>query len=366
MDRFDTQTNWLVILAVAVGVAGCTTGRTSREPPAQFGAAADPAVRKETPRFPPPQPAAALMIADPPAVAAKEPGRLPFVSAPPSPVSFKPEPSPLPRDDMPRQVEPANNKSTNVAPATLPALVARQPMPVDPPPADAGSPIRMLARKAAERSAQMDNYVMRMRRREFINGSHRPEEIILCKIRRQPFSVYMKWLGHEAKGREVSYVRGKYENKLHTLLAAGDVPLMPAGKVMSFAVDSPLVQSNSRYPITNAGLGNLIERFNQLVDSNEKGDTRFGTVRYLGQIKRPEFEQKLDAVVQVIPPQADKLFPAGGKRLFFFDPELNLPVLVVAVDDREREVEYYCHDLFLIPGQLDDADFDPAQWKQKK
>jgi hypothetical protein len=173
----------------------------------------------------------------------------------------------------------------------------------------------------------------------------------------------MKWLGNEAKGREVIYVQGQYENKIHTLIAAGDVPFMPAGKVMSFAVDSSLVKSNTRYPVTHAGLASLLQRFRQLVDSVEKGDLRWGTVKYLGPIPRPEFEKKVEGVLQAIPPRSDPLFPAGGKRLFFFDPDLNLPVLVVAFDEKDREVEYYCYDRFVIPGRLDDADFDPAQWK---
>jgi Protein of unknown function (DUF1571) len=359
MDGFGTRTSWLLILALAASVVGCAGERGTSWP--------FPGSRKEAEHLPPPQAAAALMISDPPPVlvVVNEPGKLSPPDAPAAadttPVSFQSEvPSAIPAPEV-RKPEP---KQADAA-TTLPALVARPASSQESVQGDLVT-LRALARKVNERNVQLDNYVMRLRRREFVNGVNKPEEIILCKIRRTPFSVYMKWLGSEAKGREVTYVQGKYDNKLHTLLAEKDSFLMPAGKVMSFAVDSMLIKSNSRYTINNAGLGNLIERFNQLLDMNEKGDFRYGTLKYLGQIKRPEFEQKLETVLHVIPPKSDPLFPNGGKRLCFVDPELNLPVLVVAVDERDREVEYYCHDYFLIPGQLDDSDFDPAQWNSKK
>jgi hypothetical protein len=203
---------------------------------------------------------------------------------------------------------------------------------------------------------------MRMRRREVIGGTAKPEEVILCKIRTQPFSVYMKWIGKESNGREVIYVKGRHANEIHTLVAAGDVPLMPAGKHMSFAVDSILVKSNTRHPITEAGLGTIIARFAEVVEQNERGEARAGTVRYLGLVKRPEFEAKVEAAMQILSPRVDPLFPAGGKRLVCFDTTLHLPVLVISEDENGREVEYYCHDRFLIPGHLDDADFDPTRW----
>ena len=62
-----------------------------------------------------------------------------------------------------------------------------------------------------------------------LNGIVRPEELMHFKFRKQPWSVYFKWLGPEGRGREAIYVQGKYDNKLHTLLAAGDMPFTPAG-----------------------------------------------------------------------------------------------------------------------------------------
>jgi len=229
------------------------------------------------------------------------------------------------------------------------------------------SPMRELQRKAAERYALIDSYMVRMKRREVVNGQQRPEEIMLLKFRKDPWSVYVKWLGPEAQGREVVYVKGKYKNELVTLTAAGDVFLLPAGRRFSLPPDSPLIKSKSRYPITEAGMGGIIERFGKLVDAVERGDTRQGTIKYLGKIVRPEFSDKVAAVMQTMGPGADPLLPKGGQRLWFFDSHTHLPALVITHDDSGREVEYYCYDRFLYPVRLDDDDFNPDKlWPNTK
>ena len=183
------------------------------------------------------------------------------------------------------------------------------------------APLRELYQKAAAKNATMDSYVLRLRRREVVGTMSRPEEVLLFKWRKEPWSVYFKWLESEGKGREVVYVKGRYDSALHTLTAAGDIPLLPAGKRFKLAPDGVLVKSKSRYPITEAGLGGLVERFGKVVDGLEKGDPREGTAKYLGQIKRPEYANKVDAVLQNVPPKSDPNLPRGGTRqLWFFDP----------------------------------------------
>jgi len=212
------------------------------------------------------------------------------------------------------------------------------------------------------RIGAVPDYTATFVKQERVDGALQDLQTIQLKLRHKPFSVYMKWIGKESNGREVVFVKGQHEDKIHTLVAAGDVPLVAAGKHMSFAVDSILVRANTRHPITEAGLGSIIERFAHVVEQSEQGDPRAGTLKYLGLIKRPEFEAKGEAVLHVIPPRVDPLLPGGGQRLLFFDAALHLPVLVVTQDEAGREVEYYCHDRFLIPGRLDDADFDPSRW----
>jgi hypothetical protein len=226
------------------------------------------------------------------------------------------------------------------------------------------SPLREVTRKAAQRVATMDSYMMRVRRREVVSNQQRPEELMLCKFRKEPWSVYFKWIGPEAKGREVVYSKGRYDNQIHTLTAAGDILFVPAGKHIKVSPDSVLVRSKTRHPITEAGLASTVERFARMVDAFEKGDNSQGTLKHLGQLKRPEFEGNLEAILQVVPPRVDPNMPRGGQRHWFFDTTLHLPVLIIAHDDTGREVEYYLHDRFLLNVRLDEDDFDPAKlWK---
>jgi hypothetical protein len=230
---------------------------------------------------------------------------------------------------------------------------------------DLATTLRALHEKAEQTCSAMNGYEMRIKRREVVNGKQRPEELVYGKFRTTPFSVYLKWLGDQGKGREVCYVAGKYENKLHTLLAAGDMPFM-AGKVFSPPIDSPLVKSNCRYPITDAGLASVVKRFGRLTNAIANGDTREGTAKYLGQVKRNEFADPVEGVLQKLPVKSDPLLPGGGERHWYFDAKTGLPVLLIAFDHTGREVEYYCHDRILATKNLDDDDFNPQKlWKGK-
>jgi hypothetical protein len=227
------------------------------------------------------------------------------------------------------------------------------------------SALRLLSDKAAKQERAMAAYTMRLRRREAVGGKARPEELILVKFRQEPWGVYFKWLGPEAKGREVVYVKGRPGNEIHTLTAAGDVPLLPAGQRFSVNADSPLVKARSRYPISEAGLGNTIRKFGTIVDAVERGEFRYGTLKYLGREKRPEFDESVEVVEQTVPPQSETLLAGGGRRWWFFDTTRGLPVLIVTQDDKGREVEYYCHEQIESPVRLDDDDFNPEKlWKK--
>jgi hypothetical protein len=236
-------------------------------------------------------------------------------------------------------------------------------------PAD-GNPmvkLRALYRDAADRYARISSYIVRLRRREQVNGKDHPEEVLLVKFRKNPWSIYFKWLGKEGNGREVIYVRGRYEDKIHTLLAAGDIPLMPAGKRIALAPDNALVRSSSRHSIHEAGIGTMIDTFGEVVSTAERAGAR-ALVKSVGVVSRPELAAPCEAVEQIIPPGGEPLLPRGGRRLWFFDSSsTKLPVLVITQDETGHEAEYYCYDRFLFPVDLDDSDFNPDElWKASK
>lgn len=271
-----------------------------------------------------------------------------------------PPPVPAPVSRRPTKKAEANNEDPT-APPPIPSVL--KPTQAD---NNGFSQLRALHRKAVDRYKTMDSYIVRLRRREQINGKDKPEELMLFKFRKKPFSVCFKWLGIQGHNREVIYVKGKHNDLIHTLLAEGDMPLMPAGKRMSLSPDNVFVRSASRHSITDAGIGIMVERFGKVLDAMEAGDHRRGTMKYLGPLKRPEFEQPFEAAEQAIPPDCEPQLAKGGSRLWLFDPESSLPLLLITLDHTNHEVEYYCYDRLQFPVRLDDDDFNPDKlWRHR-
>jgi hypothetical protein len=222
-----------------------------------------------------------------------------------------------------------------------------------------------LVRDAEQACAQYSCYICRLRRREQVNGKQKPEEVIIFKCRARPFSVHFKWLGDEGKGREVIYVGGTGDEKLHILTAAGDIPLTPAGRRLDLPIDSLLVKSASKYPITEAGVCRIVARFRRLLDDERRGLPGL-SIKHLGMMQRPEFAAPLEMVELTLPPNREPEAPQGGKRLLGFDPVSKWPVFSTTVDPNGREIDYYCFDRFQLNVRLDDDDFNPEKlWPVK-
>jgi hypothetical protein len=268
-------------------------------------------------------------------------GDVPLVPVPPVPVG---------NGTIPATTRPA------AQPAILPATYA----PAPPAASSSESSARQLIHQAASSYAGMDSYIARLTRRELVNGKNE-EEIIYFKFRKMPWSVYFKWLGDTGKGREVVFVKGQHDSQIHTLLAAGDHPLKAAGSRMALSPDSIFVRMASRHPVTEAGIGASVERLVALVDALDRGDSRRGSVTSVGTQQRPDFEGSpvLAMIEHAVPPGIDASLPRGGKRLYGFDSQSHLPVLLTTRDDKGQEVEYYRYDRLQYPVRLDDDDFNP-------
>lgn len=225
-------------------------------------------------------------------------------------------------------------------------------------------PLRRLHRDAVTAYAKLPCYMARLRRREVVAGRQKPEEVLIFKFREQPYSVHFKWLGEEGQGREVVYVRGQGGDKLHVLTAANDIPFTPAGRRLALAPDSLMVKAASKYPITEAGIGNMIARFGRMLDAVAAGGSGI-TAKSLGPVQRPEYPAPLEGVECTFPPNREPEIPDGGRRLVFFDPATHFPVVSLTYDSAGREVDFYCFDRFQLDVKLDDEDFNPDKlWKK--
>lgn len=216
---------------------------------------------------------------------------------------------------------------------------------------------REIYNQASAHYALLHSYIARMVRRD-LSANHPQEEILAFYARREPWSVRFKWLEGLGEGREVLYVKDHFENKIHVVLAAGDVFLVPGGKKLSLDVNSPLVKRASRESVTEAGIGPMIERFGDALDASERIPENKMTV--MGIQKRPDYDEPLLLVEQRLPPKVDRDVPRGGRRLLGFHPVLHLPVFNVLTNEVGQEVSHYRFDRLQLDPQLDDADFDPA------
>ncbi|NBO93177.1 MAG: DUF1571 domain-containing protein [Planctomycetia bacterium] len=214
---------------------------------------------------------------------------------------------------------------------------------------------------ARQKVTTFDSYIVRLIRREALRGTMQPTETLLVRFRAKPWSVYFKWLGKEGEGREVSYVRGQYGDKIHTRLAAGDFPLMPAGRRISLSPDNSLVRNACRHPIDEAGFAASVERIGRLIANVAQNPKTQGKLTVLGPLSREEFDKPVFALEHTLPAGLDPTLEQGGRRTYFFHPDHHLPMLITAQDHNGAEAEYYRYDRLQADVNLDDEDFDPDQ-----
>lgn len=216
--------------------------------------------------------------------------------------------------------------------------------------------------RAEQRFAAIHSYIVRLKRREMIGNRVMPEDNLLFKFRKEPFSIYMKSLeGSPTTGRELIYVRGRFNNQLQ--IKAGRHDIMP-GLRLEMDLHSPRATMNSRRTLDEAGFGNMITRFGVALAEMDNGKRAPDSMQYLGPQTRPETRQPLECALQTMPAGLEKHLPHGGQRFWFFsnDPlaaEYGLPVLIVTLDEQSREVEYYFSDRLCVNVNLGDRDFDP-------
>jgi hypothetical protein len=274
-----------------------------------------------------------------------------LIPPPPSLASLQGEKK-LPLEAIP----PAPERATD-SPAKsdlLPVAIRREPPPAN--------DMKAIHERAVSQYAKIDAFEARLTRREVVNNREQPKEVLHFQFRKAPLSVRMKWISGEGQGREVLFVQGKYDNKMQILPARSDTAPLPPFKV-AYAPDDPSIQAKSRHDIRQAGFAEAITHLGEVLKRIDRVPTESSRLRALGAVQRPEFAAPMDGIEEVILAKEDKAFPKGGRRLYFFDttpnsPSTGLPVLVMAYDEKNREVEYYCFDRFMHPVRLDETDFD--------
>lgn len=212
------------------------------------------------------------------------------------------------------------------------------------------------ARQGLKDMEKIKDYSATMVRRDRSSGKVGEYEHIFVKIRQEPFSVYLYFIGpDEFRGREVIYVKGKNNGRMWAhgtglqRTVFGTVSLPPTG---------PVAMRGQRYPLTEIGMANMLRR---LIEVGEK-DTKYGEceVQYFEGAK---VNDRSCTCVQVTHPVPRRNFLFNVARIYV-DDKLNLPVRYEAYDWPAKpggepllSEEYTFLDVKVNNG-FTDADFD--------
>jgi hypothetical protein len=203
--------------------------------------------------------------------------------------------------------------------------------------------------------ANLKDYTCSMMKQERIDGKLRDPEIMFMKVRLEPFSVYTYFLSpSKKKGQEAIYVEGQNNGNLigHGVgiqALVGTVNLDPKGD---------LAMRDNRYPITEAGLANLVNRLIEMANKLRQHDDV--TVKI---VKGAKINGRPCTCIQVMLPSVRDELPFH-KAEVFVDDQLNVPVRYAAYEFPDRPGDklpllesYTYYDLKLNVG-LANIDFD--------
>jgi len=215
----------------------------------------------------------------------------------------------------------------------------------------------------AKINANIHDYSCTIVKRERIDGKLGEHEYMFAKIRSQPFSVYLYFLGPDSvKGQEVIYVAGHNDGNM--LAHAGSGVRAMVGTV-SLKPQSMLAMTGNRYPITEIGVENLAKRLVEVAEH----DKQFGEcdVNFYPNAK---VNGRVCTCVQVSHPVPRRNFRFHLARVFI-DDELTIPIRYEAYDWPQEAggqpvlLEEYTYMNVKINNGFTDADFDPKNTAYK-
>lgn len=216
-----------------------------------------------------------------------------------------------------------------------------------PPPARSAEAARDVAALIAgmeDAYAALRDYTARFSKREVVAGRRRPLEEALLKFQR-PGRIYLRWTSGPAKGREILFVPGRDGD-----LALVHEPGLISGRfTILMPPDHGRVLAESRHPITDVGLGRLVE----LIALNARRGLAAGEVQLVDRGRDGDGRR------------IELSFPPGRAGVYYCRRLVatlrgGLPVVAAIHDFDERLVaEYAYEDVRPNPG-LGEADFDPG------
>jgi outer membrane lipoprotein-sorting protein len=196
--------------------------------------------------------------------------------------------------------------------------------------------------------AGVDHYTATFLIQEFVDGKLQPKQLIALKFKK-PFKVYLRWLEGPNEGRQAIYPAGADGNELWVR-----VPLLVGAVTVSLDPHSSRARKGSRHPITDIGIGRLLE----FIAANVRRGLERGELTIADGGPRTTFGRPAWRYILHFPDDPGRGYYCKTAVLDV-DREHRLPIFADIYDWHDQLVERYGYlQLRLNPG-LTDADFDP-------
>lgn len=198
--------------------------------------------------------------------------------------------------------------------------------------------------------ARVERYTARFVRQEVVDGARRHREEALLKWER-PGLMYLRWTAGPPVGREILFVPGRDDGRM----LVHEPGLLRRFATIVMPPDSPRVLEESRHPVTDIGIGRLID----LILDNTRRAAGAGelTVRDHGMARGSEgIERRLEAVF----PRDSERGYAGHRLVLTLAADSGLPVRAIVHDRDDQVVADYAYRELRLNPSLTAADFDAA------
>jgi len=200
------------------------------------------------------------------------------------------------------------------------------------------------------RARELTSYTAILEMQEEVNGNLRAMDSIQFKLRQQPFSVYMRWTDTD---QEALFVRGRNEDRLLAKPVGG---LASLKRLWRLNPDSRMAKQSCRYPITDSGIENLVNRVHQFYAA--RNDWSSAVTCSVSKLSEAD-----NVVTEYCMQFRDKhVSPEYLKSHLSFDETTGLLVVVEnfgwSEDESSRVVEHYAYRKIDQAATLSDSDFD--------